>query len=103
MANRYNKTPIRVDEKKNRYYTNTQYPEIPISINDVYMLTQSGDRLDTLAYNFYQDTSLWWVISRANPDKIKRDGLLVKPGIQIRIPSNIQAILNALENLNTAE
>lgn len=103
MANRYNKTPIRVDEKKNRYYTNTLYPEIPPSINDIYVLTQAGDRLDTLAYNFYQDTSLWWVISRANPDKIKRDGLLVKPGIQIRIPSNIQAILNALENLNTTE
>ena len=43
------------------------------------------------------------MISKANPDKIRRDGLLVKPGIQIRIPSNIQAILNAFENLNTIE
>jgi nucleoid-associated protein YgaU len=103
MANRYNKTSIRVDENKNRYYTNTQYPEIPPNVDDVYVLTQAGDRLDNLANNFYQDTSLWWVISRANPDKIRRDGLLLKPGIQIRIPSNIQAILNAFENLNTAE
>ena len=28
MANRYKNTPIKVDEKKNRYYTNTTYPEI---------------------------------------------------------------------------
>ena len=37
MANRYKDTSIRIDEKKNRYYTNTQYPEIPPSINDIYV------------------------------------------------------------------
>ena len=103
MANRYNKTPIRVDEKKNRYYTNTLYPEIPPSINDIYLLTEIGDRLDILANTYYQDSSLWWVISKANPDKIKRDGLLIKPGIQIRIPSNIQGILSDFENVNRIE
>ena len=103
MADRYNKTSIRVDEKKNRYYNNTQYPEIPANVNDIYVLTQVGDRLDTLANNFYENTSLWWVIVRANPNKIRRDGLLLKPGIQIRIPINIQSILNAFENLNTEE
>ena len=103
MANRYKDTSIRIDEKKNRYYTNTQYPEIPPSINDIYVKTESGDRLDILADNFYQDTSLWWVIARANPDNIRRDGLLVKAGRQIRIPSNIQLILNTFENLNTIE
>ena len=103
MANRYKDTSIRIDENKNRYYTNTLYPEIPPSINDIYVLTQIGDRLDTLANNFYQDTSLWWIISKANPNKIRRDSLLLKPGIQIRIPNNIQVILNTFENLNKAE
>ena len=103
MINRYNKTSIQIDKDKNQYYTSTLYPEIPSNIDDIYILTQVGDRLDTLANNFYQDTSLWWVISRANPDKIKRDGLLLNPGIQIRIPSNIQSILNNFENLNTAK
>lgn len=103
MANRYIDTSIRIDENKNRYYTNTQYPEIPTNINDVYVLTQVGDRLDTLASVYYQDTSLWWVIARANPNKIRRDGLLLKPGIQLRIPSNIQGILSDFENLNTEE
>jgi hypothetical protein len=99
MTNRYNKTSIKVDGNKNRYYTNTLYPEIQPNVNDIYMLTMAGDRLDTLANTFYQDTSLWWVISRANPDKIRRDGLLLKPGVQIRIPSNIQNILNEFENI----
>ena len=47
MANRYRNTPIKVDEKKNRYYTNTTYPEITPNVNDIYLLTEIGDRLDT--------------------------------------------------------
>jgi len=100
MANRYRNTPIRVDENKNRYHTSTLYPEISPNVNDIYFITQVGDRLDILANTYYQDTSLWWVIARANPDKVRRDGLLVKPGVQIRIPSNIQGILSDFENLN---
>ena len=100
MANRYENTPIRVDENKNRYYTNTLYPEISPSINDIYLLTEVGDRIDTLANTYYQDTSLWWIISKANPDRVRRDGLLLQPGIQIRIPSNIEGILSDFENLN---
>ena len=37
MANRYNRTPIQIDENKNRYYTTTLYPEIPPNINDIYL------------------------------------------------------------------
>ena len=57
MINRYNKTSIQIDKNKNQYYTSTLYPEIPSNIDDIYILTQTGDRLDTLANNFYQDTS----------------------------------------------
>ena len=103
MANRYKDTSIKIDEKQNRYYTTTLYPEITLNINDIYLLTEIGDRLDILANTYYQDSSLWWVISKANPDKIKRDGLLIKPGIQIRIPSNIQGILSDFENVNRIE
>ena len=101
MINRYKNTPIRIDKNKNRYYVSTRYPEIPPSISDVYVLTQVGDRLDKLANNYYQNPLLWWVISRANPNKVRRDGLSLEPGIQIRIPSNIERILNEFENLNS--
>ena len=100
MANRYENTNVRVDENKNRYYTTTLYPEIPSNINDIYILTEVGDRLDVLASTYYKDNSLWWIIAKANPDKIRRDGLLVKPGLQIRIPSNIQGILSEYRSLN---
>ena len=100
MANRYNRTPIQIDENKNRYYTTTLYPEIPPNINDIYLLTEVGDRLDVLANTYYKDNSLWWIIARANPDKIRRDGLLLKPGLQIRIPSDVENILTQFANLN---
>ena len=32
---------------------------------------KSGDRLDLLARNFYNDDRLWWRILDANPDVIK--------------------------------
>lgn len=103
MANRYNRTPIQIDENKNRYYTTTLYPEIPPNINDIYLLTEVGDRLDVLANTYYKDNSLWWIIARANPDKIRRDGLLLKPGLQIRIPNNVENILTQFANLNKLE
>ena len=103
MANRYENTPVRVDENKNRYYTTTLYPEIPPNINDIYLLTEVGDRLDVLANTYYKDNSLWWIIARANPDKIRRDGLLLKPGLQIRIPSDVENILTQFANLNKLE
>ncbi len=103
MANRYENTNVRVDENKNRYYTTTLYPEIPPSVNDIYILTEVGDRLDILANTYYKDNSLWWIIAKANPDKIRRDGLLVKPGLQIRIPVIIENILIQFENLNIIE
>ena len=85
---------------KNRYYKNIEYPEIPISENDVYIISKITDRLDLLAKDYYNDVKLWWVISKANPNKIQRDSLFINPGIQIRIPSDIEAIYNAFEKLN---
>ena len=52
------------------YYTNVTYPEIPISENDIWVETEFGDRLDSLAFQFYNDVTLYWIISIANPNKI---------------------------------
>jgi len=83
-----------------RYYLNLKYPKIPPSINDLYIITTVGDRLDTLANEFLNDVDLWWIITTANPDVIRRDSFNLKPGIEIRIPNNIQGILEAFEELN---
>ena len=83
-----------------RYYTNLKYPKIPLSIDDLYITTTVGDRLDTLSNQFLGDVDLWWIITTANPDVVRRDSLNLKPGIEIRIPNNVQGILEAFEALN---
>ena len=85
---------------KKRYYKNLKYPEIPLSVNDIYITTTSGDRLDTLANEFLNDVDLWWIITTANPDVVRRDSFNLQPGIEIRIPNNIQGIIEAFETLN---
>ena len=44
----------------------TIYSAIPESDSDIYVITQFGDRLDTLAEQFYEDSSLWWYIAKSN-------------------------------------
>jgi nucleoid-associated protein YgaU len=100
MPNRFTTIEKKRGSKQNRYYVNVVYPEIPLSSDDVYIMSKGGDRLDNLAFEFYNDLTLWWVISIANPDKIKRDTFVVKPGLQIRIPTDITSILNSYEQIN---
>ncbi len=91
----------RIDRtNKRRYYKNIEYPMIPVNINDIYIISRVGDRLDSIAFDFYQDSELWWIISRANPDKISNDSFFIKPGLQIRIPQNTQEIIEKYNTLN---
>ena len=73
---------------KGKYYINTILPDIPLSQNDTYIITQDGDRLDNLSFEFYKDTQFWWVIAAANPNKLRKDSYYVPLGEQIRIPSD---------------
>tara|TARA_Y100000034_G_C6743959_1_gene330291 strand:- start:158 stop:454 length:297 start_codon:yes stop_codon:yes gene_type:complete len=47
-------------------YATTLYSKIEESNNDIYVITQDGDRLDNLAVQFYGDPHLWWYIGHAN-------------------------------------
>ena len=99
MPGRLRKIKTRVLDRK-RYYTTIKYPEIPLSVDDFYVITTIGDRLDNLANQFYEDVNLWWVITSANPDIIKRDSFMLEPGVEIRIPANLQTILENFDELN---
>ena len=81
-----------------KYLKNAIYPEIPVSEDDVYIKTTGGDRYDTLALQFYNDSSLWWVIASANNSE--RASLVVKPGVQLRIPADQQAAIQLFNNTN---
>lgn len=94
---RYNNTPQKVDKSGIRVYQTTYYPEIKISDSDVFIMPKDGERLDSLAYKYYGDVSLWWIIAKANGLK----GVAVPPlGEPIRIPGNITKILQDFANVN---
>ena len=100
MRNRLAYIKIKRNKEGKRYYKPIRYPHIPLSINDIYVTTTSTDRLDLLANQFYNDIKLWWIISIANRDIIKRDSYALPPGIEIRIPQNIRGILSKYEEIN---
>ena len=82
---RYRNT--RIERKKNKsYYKTTIFDKVPKSDNDIYVITQYGDRLDLLANQFYGDPTLWYVIANAN--HIGKGTMAVETGIQLRIPAN---------------
>lgn len=98
MIKRYKNIEKLVDKQGIRYIKNAIYPDIPLDPDDTYVITTGGDRYDILAQQFYGDSSLWWVISSANVSKT--DGLVVKAGVQLRIPFNISQVLNDFERIN---
>jgi len=96
--NRYQNIEILKSDTGKRYYKNVKYPNIPVNNNDIYVIAAFNDRLDLMAYDYYGDDSLWWIIAVAN--EIKRDSLFVPAGQQIRIPINISQVLQDYDALN---
>jgi phosphorylcholine metabolism protein LicD len=82
------------------YYRDSKYPIIPLSVNDIWVITTSEDRYDRLAQQYYNDYTLWWVISIAN-DNLPQNSLYPPEGTQIRIPTNVSEILSNYNKLNS--
>ena len=91
--NRYQNIPKTKIDKKLVYVT-SRYPEVPVTSDDVYVYTVQGDRLDNLSYQFYQDSTLYWVIVAANPN-ISLNSFFLPIGSQLRIPANPEDIINS--------
>jgi hypothetical protein len=81
------------------FYQNVIYPDIPEVEGDNYVITVMGDRMDLMAQDFYGDTSYWWVIASANA--LPGDSLFPPIGMQLRIPVNLQSIINSYKQINT--
>jgi hypothetical protein len=96
---RYNRIPIVKDDTGTRLYKTVKYPIIPRRANDIYVITTEGDRYDILATDYYQDSTLWWVISSANAE-YPQNSLYPPVGVQLRIPSNLEAIIQSYNALN---
>ena len=97
--NRYQNIP-KTKIEGNLVYQTSKYPEVPLSVNDIYVYTTQGDRFDVLAQQYYNDSSLWWVISIANTDKLNQSTLIIPEGIQIRIPATYANVIRDFNVLN---
>ena len=98
--NRYRNIQVGKTPKGNRYIKNPIYPLIEETLDDIYVETEYGDRVDVLAYQFYNDASLWWIITTANPGKLRRDSYVCPAGLQIRIPLDPSPIIANYERIN---
>jgi hypothetical protein len=99
---RYSSTDILKTANTNiPYYKGKFYPDIPLSETDEYVITTVGDRLDSLAYSYYLDATLWWVIAAAN-NNITKGALYPVPGTQLRIPTDINSVLDLYNQFNQA-
>ena len=96
--NRYDNIEILKTEEGKRYYKTVLYPQIEPKLTDIYVITDSGDRLDNLSNNYYNDSTLWWIISISN--NMKQDTLYPLPGTQLRIPTEITDIIKKYNDLN---
>ena len=107
-----NKTKItdKFNKRSKKVYGTIIYPKIERHEQDFYIDVLVEDRLDNLAYQYYEDVTLWWVIANANKldrasnygitqkqDKgIGKGSMFVEPGQRIRIPhpGRVSEILN---------
>ena len=99
--NRYENPTIKYTLQGKRYYKQKYYPNIPLSETDEYVITTVGDRLDNLAYSYYRDSTLWWIIAAAN-NNATNGFLFPVPGTQLRIPTDLNEVLELVEKFNQA-
>lgn len=96
---RYSSTPRKINKKGQRVLVPTLYPTIPLTDSDRFVYPKDGERLDNLAYRYYNDSSLWWIIAQAN--SLGKGRTSLNPTIQIRIPGNQEKILSDYDKLNS--
>jgi hypothetical protein len=98
---RYNNPTILKTQKGVPYEKGKFYPNIPLSETDIYIVTTIGDRLDYLAYTYYRDSEMWWIIPMAN-NNVTKGSLFPIPGTQLRIPTDLSRVLNLFTQFNQA-
>lgn len=90
-------TGITSTSGKDMYFP-TYYPDIEAKEDDNYIITGVTDRLDNIAFDFYGNSSLWWVIAMAN--NLEGDSIYPPQGMYLRIPSNPTEVLAQYKEAN---
>ena len=93
MESRYYNLETKKTHDGRTVYRPKIYPNIPLRDDDVYVMTELGDRLDTLAFQYYEDPTLWWIIATSN--NIHDANIGFEEGTILRIPANYIEIAGA--------
>ena len=75
-----------VRNKESIKFQTTIYENVPERDDDIYIITQPGDRLDNLAAVFYNDPSKWWFIANVNG----LNTMNLETGVSLRIPASTE-------------
>ena len=95
--NRYSYTKVKKDKNGVRSLKVTRYPEILVRDTDTFHFARDFERFDWLAHKYYNDSTLWWIIAKANGYSHESRP---KVGDKIRIPRDINSILQEFHRLN---
>ena len=96
---RYDTAKVKKDKNGTRYYKPTVVPNVPIKDSDIFVYPIYGDRFDTIAQRYYNDSSLWWIITKAN--ELSKGQISADPLKKIRIPTEIDDILESVQKSNS--
>ena len=79
------------------FYATNMFPYIERKATDIYIISRPGDRLDSLAFEFYKDVTLWWILAQAN--NCGKGTLAIPGGKQLRIPMETGEIIEAYNEI----
>ena len=96
---RYKTAKVRKDKNGTRYYKPTIVPNVPIKDSDIFVYPVYGDRFDIIAQRYYNDSTLWWIIAKAN--ELSRGEISADPLKKLRIPTEIDDILESVQKSNS--
>lgn len=85
---RYEIANVNRDDNGKRRLSTTTPPTINKDVQDIYIYTREGDRLDLLASKYYGDRTKWTYLATAN----NLYEMVTTPGIQLRIPYDAELV-----------
>jgi hypothetical protein len=88
MAIYSNYSPYADTDLSKGYLDVMNFRTVPAEANDVLFTVTASytHRPDLLAYDLYQNSSLWWVFAQRNPSVLKDPIYDLEPGVQIYLP-----------------
>ncbi len=84
VTSRYNWSVYYVDPKGGDFYGTRQPLKLREDVSDLFHVVSDSDRIDLIAYRYYGDVRLWWIIAELNNIL---NPLEILPGTILRIPT----------------